>query len=78
MTKFINVYLESDHYILAIVDDYYIPNRKAFNKYHNAHDLLITDITQMNKPIKLSVMTKIMYTRNQTYILMISKDLLLT
>lgn len=34
-------YIENDFYVLAIIDEFYLPNRKSYHKEHFIHDLLI-------------------------------------
>lgn len=33
--------IDNDQYIVTYVNEYYIPNRRAFNNFHNSHDIFI-------------------------------------
>ncbi|ETT65448.1 hypothetical protein C173_20511 [Paenibacillus sp. FSL R7-277] len=33
--------ISNDHYIVTFVDEFYIPNRSAYRKFHNVHDILL-------------------------------------
>lgn len=39
--EFVIESIKNNYYVYAYVDDYYLPGREAYNKYHFSHDLLI-------------------------------------
>ncbi|MEK5163596.1 hypothetical protein NYE69_14820 [Paenibacillus sp. FSL R5-0527] len=46
--QFIIDALADEHYIVSFVDEFYIPNRQAYQRFHNVHDIMIYgfDLTQ--------------------------------
>lgn len=42
-------YIDNKQYVLAIVDDFFIPERRAYKSFHNRHDILIFGYDTKNK-----------------------------
>lgn len=52
--RFIEDAIRNGHYIVTFVDEFYIPGRYAYEKFHNVHDILVYGYDKLNHTLNVA------------------------